>query len=97
MCVCVCGGGGGGGGGGQHESRKQGRAIQSNTRHTYRYNVYACVHVYLRWCRKSQHGVQLKELYESGHELVVGDHLNQALAVCLALVGEHAGGCGRTG
>ena len=52
--------------------------------------MYACVHVYLSWCRKGQHGVQLKELHESGHELVVGDHLHQALAVCLALVGEHA-------
>ena len=31
---------------------------------------------------------------EAAHELVVGNHFHQALAVSLALVGQHAGGSG---
>lgn len=53
------------------------------------------MYVYLWRCSEGQHGVYFKEVHKTSHELVVGDHLHQALAVGLILVSQHAGsGCG---
>ena len=51
------------------------------------------LNAYLWGSSKSQHGVYLKEPDEPSHQLVVGNHLHQRLAVGFVLVGEHAGCC----